>query len=129
MKIENVVKELKGGEQLVYNKSCDWVAIVYNDGDTQKTRRVFKIKEAGEVEEIPFKKARKQLVKSIMDRINNDDLVKLILTETIDTTRPDELFDLIERVIECKGEVEQRPGCVELEIAGKRGKHMHFRLM
>ena len=127
MKIEELVKQLKKGEMLVYNKSLSWVAVTTNI-DEQKTKRVFKLKD-GELTEIPYKKVRKQLIKSIMERIDNDRLVELVLTESLDTTQPNSLFDLIERVIERKATIKQRPGCVELEIAGKRGPHLHFQIM
>jgi len=127
MKIEELVKNLKKGEMLVYNKSMDWVAITSQSED-QKTKRVFKMKDS-ELEEIPYKDIRKQLISTIMEKINTDKFVELILTESIDTTQPHSLFDLIERVIEKDGTVKQRPGCVELEIAGKPGRHLHFQIM
>lgn len=128
MKIEELVKELKPGEQLVYNKSLSWVAVTTTTEEQQKTRRVFKIKD-GELEEVPFKEVRKKLIETIMEKIDNDKLVALVLTESIDTTLPQELFDLIERVLENKGEVKQSKGCVELDISGKKGRHMHYRIM
>ena len=127
MKIEELVKQLKKGEMLVYNKSLSWVAVTSNI-DEQKTRRVFKMKD-GELEEIPYKNIRKQLIKIIMEKINTDKFVELVLTESLDTTQPDSLFDMIERVIEREGTVKQRPGCVELEIGGKPGRHLHFQIM
>lgn len=127
MKIEEVVKSLKKDEMLVYNKSMSWVAVTTTQED-QKTKRVFKMKD-GELEEIPYKEVRKKLIENIMSRIDVDKLVELILTESIDTHVPDEIFDLIERINEKKGKVKQRPGCVELEIGGKKGPHMHFQIM
>jgi hypothetical protein len=130
MRIEDIVKELKNGEQLVYNKSLKWVAIISESSSDEysKTHRVFKMKD-GDLEEIPFKNIRDQLVKTIMEKIDTDKLVKLVLAESFDTTTPNELFDVIERVLENKGEIKERPGCVELDIAGKPGRHMHFRIM
>jgi len=127
MKIEEIVKQLKKGEMLVYNKSLSWVAVT-SQLEEQKTKRVFKMKD-GELEEIPYKEVRKQLINIIKKKINTDKFVELILTESLDTTQPDSLFDLIERVIEKNGKIKQRPGCVELEIAGKRGRHLHYQIM
>lgn len=129
MKLEDLQKEVKNNEELIVNKSLKWVAITNAEGEYRKTKRVFKIQEDGELVEVPYKKLKQKLVKAIMKKIDVDKLTQLVLAESLDLTLPHSLFDLVERVLEKEGTVKQRPGCVELEIGGKKGPHLHFRIM
>lgn len=129
MKLEELQNQLKGTEELVINKKLGWVAVTNIKGEIRRNVKLFRIKQNGEVERIPYQKLKKKLINAIMERVDIDELVQLVLSESLDTSLPDSFLDLVERVLEKEGTVHQRPGCVELEIGGKRGPHLHFQIM
>lgn len=129
MKIDDLQNQLKKSEELIVNKALGWIAVTRIDGDQQKTRKIFIIKSNGELERVPYTKLKKKLIKAIMERIDIDRFVQLVLNESLDTSLPDSFLNLVERVLKKEAEVKQRPGCVELEIGGKRGPHLHYRIM
>lgn len=129
MNVSDLLKELKPGEQLTVNKELKWVAVLHGKEDELKTSRVFKLKEDDTLEELPFEEVRTTLVDKIMSKIDTQQLVRLVLTEAIDTTRPEELFEMMSRLSKKKVKVRPGKGCVELCVGGKRGKPYRYRIM
>jgi len=125
MKLSEVVSELSEREYLVIDKKVN-VAVVFDriantvHGE-ERTKRMYILKDAENVEPVDLNGAIRELVKTIEGKVK----IKTFLSEVIKTSSPEDILEAIKRIKDEKLKAKmkmRKDGCVYISIPGKKGQ-------
>jgi hypothetical protein len=128
--LNDLIPELKKDEQVIVNKELNYVAVIKaEEGEYEKTVRLFQINKNNSLSEIPIKIVRQGIIKKLLSKINKDRLLKLLLDERLQQSPPEQLLEIEKRLQKKDAKVTGKKGCVEISIGGFKGQPLAFRLI